>query len=166
MAIATINPATGEVIKTFPPLSEAEIEKKLQLAVKIFKQERKTPYAVRAQRMRKAAEILERDKEKFAHLMTLEMGKTYKSAVAEAVKCTTACRYYAENTERFLADEAVETGAKKSFIRYLPLGPDTRGDAVEFSFLAGVPFRGAGADGGQCWTAEACLQRAAVRAGD
>ena len=123
MAIATINPATGEVIKTFPPLSEAEIEKKLQLAVKIFKQERKTPYAVRAQRMRKAAEILERDKEKFAHLMTLEMGKTYKSAVAEAVKCTTACRYYAENTERFLADEVVETGAKKSFIRYLPLGP-------------------------------------------
>ncbi len=123
MAIATINPATGEVIKTFQPLSEAEIEKKLQLAVKIFKQERRTPYAIRAQRMLKAAEILERDKEKFAHLMTLEMGKTYKSAVAEAVKCTTACRYYAENTERFLADEVVETGAKKSFIRYLPLGP-------------------------------------------
>ncbi|MGC2475324.1 MAG: NAD-dependent succinate-semialdehyde dehydrogenase [Candidatus Sulfotelmatobacter sp.] len=123
MAIATINPATGEVIKTFQPLSEAEIEKKLQLAVKIFKQERKTPYAIRAQRMLKAAEILERDKEKFAHLMTLEMGKTYKSAVAEALKCTTACRYYAENTERFLADEVVETGAKKSFIRYLPLGP-------------------------------------------
>lgn len=123
MAIATINPATGEVIKTFEPLPQAEIDKKLQLAVKIFKQERKTPYAVRAERMRKAAEILERDKEKFARLMTLEMGKTLKSAVAEAVKCTTACRYYAENTERFLADEVVETGAKKSFIRYLPIGP-------------------------------------------
>jgi succinate-semialdehyde dehydrogenase/glutarate-semialdehyde dehydrogenase len=123
MAIATINPATGEVVKTFQPLSDAEIENKLQLAVKIFKQERKTPFAVRAQRMLKAAEILERDKEKFAHLMTLEMGKTYKSAVAEAVKCTTACRYYAENTERFLADEVIETGAKKSFIRYLPIGP-------------------------------------------
>jgi succinate-semialdehyde dehydrogenase / glutarate-semialdehyde dehydrogenase len=123
MGIATINPATGEVIKTFQPLSEAEIEKNLQLAVKIFQQERKTPIPVRAQRMLKAAEILERDKEKFAHLMTLEMGKTYKSAIAEAVKCTTACRYYAENTERFLADEAIETGAKKSFIRYLPIGP-------------------------------------------
>ena len=123
MAIATINPATGEVVKTFQPLSDAEIENKLQLAVKIFKQERKTPFAVRAQHMLKAAEILERDKEKFAHLMTLEMGKTYKSAVAEAVKCTTACRYYAENTERFLADEVIETGAKKSFIRYLPIGP-------------------------------------------
>lgn len=123
MAIATINPATGEVIKTFQPLSEAEIEKKLQLAVSVFKAERKTPFAVRAKRMLKAAEILERDKDKFAHLMTLEMGKTYKSAVAEAVKCTTACRYYAENTERFMADEVVETGAKKSFIRYLPIGP-------------------------------------------
>ena len=123
MAIATINPATGEVLKTFQPLSEAELEKKLQLAVKVFKAEHKTSFAARAQRMMKAAEILERDKDKFAHLMTLEMGKPYKAAVAEAVKCTTACRYYAENTERFMADEVVETGAKKSFIRYLPIGP-------------------------------------------
>jgi len=123
MAIATINPATGEVIKAFESLSDAQIEKKLQLAVSVFRAGRKTPIAERAKRMLKAAEILERDKDKFAHLMTLEMGKTYKSAVAEAVKCTTACRYYAENTERILADEVVETGAKKSFIRYLPIGP-------------------------------------------
>ena len=65
MGIASVNPATGEVIKTFQPLSEAEIEKKIQLAVKIFTAERKTPFAVRAQRMLKAAEIIERDKEKF-----------------------------------------------------------------------------------------------------
>jgi succinate-semialdehyde dehydrogenase / glutarate-semialdehyde dehydrogenase len=123
MPIATINPATGEVIQTFPPLSETDIDQKLRLAVSVFKRERKTPFATRAQRMLKAAEILERDKEKFAHLMTLEMGKTLKSAVAEAVKCTTACRYYAENTERFMADEVVETGAGKSFVRYLPIGP-------------------------------------------
>src|SRR5579863_8172771 len=123
MAIATINPATGEVVKTFQPLSEAEIEKKLQLAVSTFRAGRTTPFATRAKRMLKSAEILERDKDKFAHLMTLEMGKTYKSAVAEAVKCTTACRYYAEKTEEFMADEVVETGAKKSFVRYLPIGP-------------------------------------------
>src|ERR1700681_339421 len=123
MAIRTINPATGEVVKTFQALSEHEIEKKLQLAVSAFQAERKTPFAVRAQRIIRAAEILERDKDKSAHLMTLEMGKPYKAAVAEAVKCTTACRYYAENTERFLADEVVDTGAKKSFIRYLPVGP-------------------------------------------
>ena len=123
MPIASVNPATGEIVKTFQPLSEAEIEKKVQRAVATFKAERNTPFAERSKRMLRAAEILERDKDKFGHLMTLEMGKTYKSAVAEAVKCTSACRYYAENIERFMADEVVETGAKKSFIRYLPIGP-------------------------------------------
>jgi succinate-semialdehyde dehydrogenase/glutarate-semialdehyde dehydrogenase len=123
MPIATINPATGEVIETFRPLSASEIESKLQLAVAAFRSERKTPFAERARRMLKAAEILEQDKERFGRLMTLEMGKPYKAAVAEAAKCATACRYYAENAEKFLADEVVETGAKKSFIRYLPIGP-------------------------------------------
>ncbi len=127
MAIATINPATGETLQTFQPLSSAEIEQKLQLAVATFHAGRKTPFSERAQRMRKAADILERDKDKFAHLMTLEMGKPYKAAVAEAVKCTTACRYYADNAEKILADEVIETGApigmKKSFVRYRPIGP-------------------------------------------
>jgi succinate-semialdehyde dehydrogenase/glutarate-semialdehyde dehydrogenase len=123
MPIATINPATGETLQTFQPLSTSEIEQKLELAVTTFRSERKTPFAERARRMLKAAQILERDKEKFAHLMTLEMGKPYKAAVAEAVKCTTACRYYAENAEQILADEVIETGAKKTFIRYRPIGP-------------------------------------------
>jgi len=123
MAIATVNPATGEVMETFQPLSGAEIETKLQLAVSAFRQARHTPFAERALRMLKAAEILEREKEGFGRLMTLEMGKPYKAAVAEAAKCVTACRYYAENAERLLADEVVETGAKKSFVRYLPIGP-------------------------------------------
>jgi succinate-semialdehyde dehydrogenase / glutarate-semialdehyde dehydrogenase len=123
MAIATINPATGEVLDTFQPLSAAEIEAKLQLAVSAFREERHTSFAERAKRMQKAAEILDREKERFGRLMTLEMGKPYKAAVAEAAKCVTACRYYAENAEKFLADEIVETGAKKSFVRYLPIGP-------------------------------------------
>ena len=123
MPIATINPATGETLQTFQPLSTFEIEQKLELAVTTFRSERKTPFAERARRMLKAAQILERDKEKFAHLMTLEMGKPYKAAVAEALKCTTACRYYAENAEQILADEVIETGAKKTFIRYRPIGP-------------------------------------------
>ena len=109
--------------QTFQPLSTSEIEQKLELAVTTFRSERKTPFAERARRMLKAAQILERDKEKFAHLMTLEMGKPYKAAVAEALKCTTACRYYAENAEQILADEVIETGAKKTFIRYRPIGP-------------------------------------------
>ena len=123
MSIATINPATGETIKTFEPLSEAQIEKKLQLAVTAFRAEQKTSFAERARRMNKAAEILERNKEKFAKLMTLEMGKPYKAALGEAAKSASGCRYYAENAQRFLADEVIDTGAGKSFVRYLPIGP-------------------------------------------
>jgi succinate-semialdehyde dehydrogenase/glutarate-semialdehyde dehydrogenase len=72
--------------------------------------------------MMKAADIIERDKEKFAHMMTMEMGKTLRSAVDEAAKCAWVCRYYAENAERFLADEVVETTASRSYVRYQPLG--------------------------------------------
>jgi len=86
MPIATINPATGETLKTFQPLSAGEIEKKLQLAVAAFRAERKTTFAERARGMNQAAEMLERDKNKFAHRMTLERGKPYKAAVAEAAK--------------------------------------------------------------------------------
>jgi succinate-semialdehyde dehydrogenase/glutarate-semialdehyde dehydrogenase len=126
MAIATTNPATGETLKTFQPLTDAEIEQKLQLAVTAFHAEGKIPFAERARRMTIAADILERDKDKFAHLMTLEMGKPYKAAVAEAVKCAGGCRYYAQNAERLLADEVVDTGSSgtmKSFVRYRPIGP-------------------------------------------
>ena len=123
MPIATINPATGEVIKTFQPLSDAQIEQKLQLAISVFHAERKTSFAERARRMMNAAAILERDKERFAKLMTLEMGKPYKAALGEVAKSASGCRYYAENAERFLADEIIETGAGKSFVRYLPIGP-------------------------------------------
>src|SRR6266566_2466430 len=123
MAIATTNPTTGEVVKSFEPLTSAQIEQKLLLAASAFQKHRKTPFADRAKKMMRVAEILEREKDECAHLMTLEMGKPLKAAVAEALKCATGCRYYAENAERFLADEIVETGAKRSFIRFLPIGP-------------------------------------------
>ena len=123
MAIATINPATGELIRTFEPLSPAQIEEKLQLATSAFGAHRRTSFADRASKMIRAAEILEKEKDECSRLMTLEMGKPIKAAVGEALKCATGCRYYAENAERFLADEVVETGAKRSFIRYLPIGP-------------------------------------------
>src|SRR5881396_418930 len=73
--------------------------------------------------MLKAAAILDGEKETFARMMTTEMGKTFRSAVDEAAKCAWVCRFYAENAERFLADEVVETSANHSFIRYQPLGP-------------------------------------------
>ena len=122
MAIATVNPATGEVIKTFEPLSDAQIEQKLQLASSAFATYRKSSFAERAKWMNKAADILEAEKETFGRMMTTEMGKTYKSAVDEAVKCAWVCRYYAENGAKFLADEVIETAAKRSYVRYQPLG--------------------------------------------
>jgi succinate-semialdehyde dehydrogenase/glutarate-semialdehyde dehydrogenase len=123
MAIATINPATGQVIKSFDPLSAAAIETKLQKAIETFATYRHTSFAQRAEWMLKAASILENEKEAFAKVMTMEMGKTLRSAVDEAAKCGWVCRYYAEHAEKFLADEVVETGAKQSYIRYQPLGP-------------------------------------------
>jgi succinate-semialdehyde dehydrogenase/glutarate-semialdehyde dehydrogenase len=97
MSIATINPATGEKLKTFEALSDAQLEEKLQLAVSAFAEFRKSTFADRAARMVKAAEILEADKEKLGRVMTTEVGKTYRSAVDEAAKCAWVCRYYAEN---------------------------------------------------------------------
>jgi succinate-semialdehyde dehydrogenase/glutarate-semialdehyde dehydrogenase len=123
MAIATTNPASGELLKSFEPLTPIQIEHKLQLATDAFQFHRQTSFAERARMMLRAADILEKEKDDCARLMTLEMGKTLRSAVAEASKCATGCRFYAENAERFLADEIVETGAKRSFIRYQPLGP-------------------------------------------
>jgi succinate-semialdehyde dehydrogenase / glutarate-semialdehyde dehydrogenase len=123
MAIATMNPATGQLLKTFEALSDAQIEAKLQRAAETFATYRNVPFAERARMMMKAAELLEKNKEAYARLMTTEMGKTFRSAVEEALKSATGCRYYAENAERFLADEIVETGAKRSYVRYQPLGP-------------------------------------------
>lgn len=123
MAIRTVNPATGQVVKTFEPLSDAQLEVKLQKAADTFSIYRNTPFAERARLMLNAAVTLEKEKELYARVMTTEMGKTFRSAVDEAAKCAWVCRYYAENAERFLADEVVETTAKRSFIRYLPLGP-------------------------------------------
>jgi succinate-semialdehyde dehydrogenase / glutarate-semialdehyde dehydrogenase len=123
MAIASVNPATGELIKKFEALTDAQVEEKIRRATDTFSTYRKVPFSERARMMVKAAEILEAEKDAFGRLMTLEMGKPLKAGVAEAAKCATACRYYAENAERFLADEVVATPARKSFIRYLPIGP-------------------------------------------
>ncbi|NEO57612.1 MAG: NAD-dependent succinate-semialdehyde dehydrogenase [Okeania sp. SIO3B5] len=123
MAIATINPATGETIKIFEPITDADIETKLELAITTFRQYRQIPMTQRGEWLLAAADILEKNAEKFAKIMTLEMGKTLSGAIAEAKKCALVCRYYAENAAKFLADVPAQTDASKSFIRYQPLGP-------------------------------------------
>jgi succinate-semialdehyde dehydrogenase/glutarate-semialdehyde dehydrogenase len=123
MAIASVNPATGETLRSFEPLPDALIEEKLALAASAFKDYRRTTFALRAGWMTRAAEILEEEKQSFARVMTLEMGKPLKAAGDEAAKCAWVCRYYAEWAERYLPDEDIVTDAARSFVRYQPLGP-------------------------------------------
>ncbi len=122
MGIATVNPATGETLKTFEPLTLEVIEAKLALADAAFKDYRQTNFAQRGDWLRQAAAILERDQLALGKMMTLEMGKTLKSAIAEIQKCALACRFYAEHAEEFLADVLATTDATTSFVRYQPLG--------------------------------------------
>jgi succinate-semialdehyde dehydrogenase/glutarate-semialdehyde dehydrogenase len=123
VAISTTNPATGEQVKTFDALSEEQIDEKLRRAAETFREYRKTSFAERARMMTRAAEILEDEAEEFGRLMTTEMGKTLASAAAEANKCARGCRYYAENAERFLADEEIEIEGARAYVHYQPLGP-------------------------------------------
>ncbi|MEY2480928.1 MAG: succinate-semialdehyde dehydrogenase / glutarate-semialdehyde dehydrogenase [Verrucomicrobiota bacterium] len=122
MAIASINPATGETLKQFDALNEAQIEKKIAAATRAFQEHRGTPFAKRAQLMMTAASLLEQEKEKLAHIITMEMGKLLRGSIDEIEKCARACRFYAENTERFLEDQPAQTDAARSYVRYQPLG--------------------------------------------
>ncbi len=125
MAIATVNPATGETVKMFDALSAEEVDAKLARATEAFRRYRLTTFGERAQWMHAAADILDREADAVAALMTTEMGKTLKSARAEVQKCAKACRFYAEHAEGFLADEPVEpsaVGAGRALARYLPIG--------------------------------------------
>ncbi len=122
MGIATVNPATGETIKTFEPESPSSIATKLAVAQEAFEQYCETSMEQRADWLNAAAEIVERDRVKFGEVMTTEMGKPLKSAIAEAQKCGLVCRYYAEHAAEFLADVPASTDATQSFVRYQPLG--------------------------------------------
>jgi succinate-semialdehyde dehydrogenase/glutarate-semialdehyde dehydrogenase len=123
MSIATINPATGQTLRTFQPLAPRELDARLQLAADTFRRYRLTPFADRKRMMLAAADILDREKDAFGRIMVTEMGKTLRSAVEEAAKCAWGCRYYAEHAERFLSDEMVETNASRSYVTYQPIGP-------------------------------------------
>jgi succinate-semialdehyde dehydrogenase/glutarate-semialdehyde dehydrogenase len=125
VAIATQNPATGETLKTFDELSDAEVGERIALAAASFATYRLTTFAERCHWMRRAAEILEADADSVGELMVNEMGKTLGAARAEVHKCASACRYYAEHAEAFLADEpadAAAVGAEAAYACYQPLG--------------------------------------------
>ena len=110
------------MIKNFDSLTDGELAAKIDRAEKAFSAHRFTSFAERSRKIMKVAQILEEQKNALARIMTLEMGKPIRAAVDEVVKCAWVCRFYAENAEKFLADEAVESSATKSYVRYRPLG--------------------------------------------
>jgi succinate-semialdehyde dehydrogenase / glutarate-semialdehyde dehydrogenase len=122
MALASINPATGETLREFATLTEAEIERKLAAAEKAFRTHRGTPFAARAAILLAVADLLEEEVDSLARRITLEMGKPIGAARDEVRKCAGGCRYYAENAERFLEEKAIQTAAARSSVRWQPLG--------------------------------------------
>jgi succinate-semialdehyde dehydrogenase / glutarate-semialdehyde dehydrogenase len=123
MAIATVNPATGDTLETFEALTDPELGDRIDRAAAAFEQVRREPLEQRLAWLRAAAGILDTERRRWAELMVREMGKPIRAAEAEAEKCALVCRYYADHAARFLADEPVHTGADSSWIRYEPLGP-------------------------------------------
>ena len=122
MPIQTLNPATGEVVKTFNALSTQEINDKLDAAHRAAASWRLAPISERTKVLRRAGELLEERKAEYGRIMTLEMGKTLKSATEEAAKCALACRYYADNAERFLANQIVDAKDERSYVSFQPIG--------------------------------------------
>jgi len=122
MAIASINPYTGQQLRQFDEFSWAETERILLEAHQAAATWRTTSFSERATVMRRAAELLRERQDDLAYLMATEMGKPLRDGRAEAQKCAACCDYYAEHAEGFLADEQVKTDAGRSFISYAPLG--------------------------------------------
>src|SRR5689334_10944505 len=122
MTIESINPASGQLTKHFEAHTSAEIEGMLDRAASAFEKHRRSSFASRAAKLRRAAEILEKDRERFARIITSEMGKLFRGSIEEAEKCARGCRYYAEYGEKFLTEQSVSSDAARSLIRYEPLG--------------------------------------------
>jgi len=126
MDFATVNPATGETVATYPALTDAELDAAIERSARAFAGYRTTGFAERAGWSRAAADVLDAERDRIATLMTTEMGKTLAAAGAEVEKCARTFRFYADHAEGYLADEPVdptEVGAGRAYARYQPLGP-------------------------------------------
>jgi len=122
MVIESVNPATGRPIKVYEEMSAAEADRIVDAVHDAFRQWRRTPLTERATLVRRAAFGLRKNVSEYARLMAIEMGKPMRDGRAEVEKCASGCEYYAENAERFLESELVQTNARKSFVTYRPLG--------------------------------------------
>src|SRR6266404_8551142 len=122
MAIASISPTTGKTIQLFRPHTDTEIGQALEYGTRAFEEYRRASFADRAAKMHRAADFLETDRERFARVISTEMGKIFRASVEEIEKCARGCRFYAEHAEEFLREQVVTSDARHSSIRYQPLG--------------------------------------------
>jgi len=122
MALQAINPATGEAVAAYDELSAEAVQGIIADTHQAYPRWRATSFPERATLLRDAAAALRGNAREYAHLMAEEMGKPIRDGIAEAQKCAAGCDYYAENAERFLAPEPVQTQARKSFVAFNPLG--------------------------------------------
>jgi succinate-semialdehyde dehydrogenase/glutarate-semialdehyde dehydrogenase len=121
--LASVNPATGELVLDVEEHSDADVDRRLAGAAAASARWRAAPVDQRAAVLRSVADILEAEKESIGRLMTQEMGKTLVSAIAEAEKCALGCRYYADNAASLTASEEIRTPAgERGLVRYDPLG--------------------------------------------
>lgn len=118
----SINPTTGDQIKEYKIDDEKKVTRSLKQANKSFEDWRKLTFKQRAAYLKKAAAELRKQNNKLAELATQEMGKPIKQSIAEVEKCAWCLEHYAEHAASYLADEKVETEARKSYVSFQPLG--------------------------------------------
>ena len=122
MVFDSINPATGEKVSSYDEMSATEVQAILEQCADAQREWGNAAFAERARLLKSVAQVLLKNKEDYARLMTEEMGKVYTQGIAEVEKCAWGCDFYADNAERFLASEDVATEAHHSFVTYKPLG--------------------------------------------
>ena len=122
MAIETVNPATNKLVKSFERISDERVDEIILSSEKTYQEWRKTTFEHRAKLLLNTANVLRKNKEKYAEIMTLEMGKPITQSIGEVEKCAWVCEYYAQNAELMLSKEEVETDASESFVQFDPIG--------------------------------------------
>ena len=122
MAIETVNPTNNKLVKSFEKMSSERVNEIILASEKAYQDWRKTTYAHRAELLFNSANVLRSNKEKYAEIMTLEMGKPISQSIGEVEKCAWVCEYYAQNAELMLSKEIVETDASESFVQFDPIG--------------------------------------------
>ncbi|HMA42753.1 MAG TPA: NAD-dependent succinate-semialdehyde dehydrogenase [Gemmatimonadales bacterium] len=122
-SIQSINPATGEVLETFPEIGARELERALEQASRAYRDWRRRPLHDRTALLHEAARVLRAGKARYARAMALEMGKPLAQGEAEAEKCAAVCDYYADNVAAFLAHQRRDLDGLRSYVRFDPTGP-------------------------------------------